>query len=127
MIYFNNGKDNNIVAGIVTCGGLCPGLNNVIQSIVYTLYFRYGVTKCLGFRYGYEGMNPSVASPPLWLTVKPNQIKDSMGFEEFPVKDIHHFGGTILGSSRGPQPIESMVEYLCKLQVKMLFTIGGDG
>ena len=32
-------------AAIVTCGGLCPGINDVIRSIVGTLEEGYGVSK----------------------------------------------------------------------------------
>lgn len=100
--------------GIVTCGGLCPGLNDVIRSIVLSLHFHYGVRTIYGFRYGYEGLSPEYKHPPLELTVAG-------------VADIHQKGGTILGSSRGAQNIEEMVATLVQYQVGVLFTIGGDG
>lgn len=43
-------------AGIVTCGGLCPGLNNVIRSLFLELHHAYGVKEVLGFRGGYQGL-----------------------------------------------------------------------
>lgn len=101
------------VAGIVTCGGLCPGLNNVIRALVLGLHHRYGVRKIYGFRYGYEGLTPGGA-PPMELTI------DN-------VKLIHEFGGTILGTSRGPQDLDVMADYLRALKVNVLFAVGGDG
>ncbi|KAI8928817.1 diphosphate--fructose-6-phosphate 1-phosphotransferase [Entophlyctis helioformis] len=106
-------KPENVVAGIVTCGGLCPALNNVIRSIVNTLTYRYGASRVIGFKFGYEGLNPDLSSI---IELTPHSVRD-----------IHQFGGTILGSSRGPQPIGVMVDYMVKLGVNMLFTIGGDG
>ncbi len=100
--------------GVVTCGGLCPGLNDVIRSITLTLRVHYGVKKILGFRYGYWGITDKAPEPPLELTEKS-------------VEDIHQFGGTILGSSRGPQDSGEIIDTLVKNKVNILFTIGGDG
>ncbi|KAI9224823.1 phosphofructokinase domain-containing protein [Blastocladiella britannica] len=107
-------QPNEVVAGIVTCGGLCPGLNNVIRALVCSLHFRYHVKSVLGFRYGYEGLNPTYGHMPMVLT--PGDVKDA-----------HRFGGSLLGTSRGPQDINVMVDYLVSLGVTMLFTVGGDG
>jgi 6-phosphofructokinase 1 len=101
-------------AGIVTCGGLCPGLNNVIRAVVLSLYHHYGVKTVYGFRYGYEGLSRRYGHGPLALTPAV-------------VNDIHELGGTILGSSRGPQEPVDMVDTLERMQVGILFTIGGDG
>ncbi len=101
-------------AAIVTCGGLCPGLNNVIRSAFLELHHNYGVPEMLGLRYGYAGLNPAVGEPPLRLTP---EIVD----------DIHEDGGTILGSSRGPQPSEVMVDFLAQAGINVLFCVGGDG
>jgi len=100
--------------GIVTCGGLCPGLNDVIRAIVLSLYHHYGVRKVFGFRYGFEGLNPSYYHTPLDLT------PDSVG-------GIHQKGGSVLGSSRGPQDPKIMVDTLVQLGIGILFVIGGDG
>jgi 6-phosphofructokinase 1 len=100
--------------GIVTCGGLCPGLNNVIRGLVLELYKSYGVEDILGFRYGYEGLVEGRGQPPLQLTPEN-------------VSDIHHEGGTVLGTSRGNQDPRLMVDRLEKLGVGVLFVIGGDG
>jgi 6-phosphofructokinase 1 len=100
--------------GIVTCGGLCPGLNDVIRAIVMSLHYHYGVKTILGFRYGYEGLSSSYNHLPLNLTPEN-------------VNDIHQMGGTILGSSRGPQDSTDMVDTLVDRDVSILFTIGGDG
>ncbi len=110
-IYFNPG---DVRAGIVTCGGLCPGLNNVIRGLTMTLYYGYGVRSILGFHYGYAGLNHDVGHPVTELT------------PEF-VRDIHLTGGTILGTSRGPQDPAVMIKTLERLHVSLLFTIGGDG
>ena len=101
-------------AGIVTCGGLCPGLNNVIRSLFLELHYGYGVAEVLGFRGGYSGLDPARGAEPVVLT---HQLVDG----------IHKKGGTILGSSRGPVDIAAAVDNLIKLGVNMLFTLGGDG
>ena len=110
-LFFDPSK---IACGIVTCGGLCPGLNDVIRSIVLSLYHHYGVKKVYGFRYGYEGLVQKIGHKPLELT------PDS-------VNRIHEMGGTVLGSSRGPQDPAEMVKTLADLKVGILFAIGGDG
>ncbi|MBD0852304.1 ATP-dependent 6-phosphofructokinase [Maribacter arenosus] len=110
-IYFNVKKTK---AAIVTCGGLCPGINNVIRSLVMGLTYFYGVKEILGVRYGFEGLNPAYGHGFVDLT------------PAF-VKDIHQFGGTILGSSRGGQDVGVMVDTLYENGVDLLFTIGGDG
>ena len=101
-------------AGIVTCGGLGPGLNNVIRSLFLELYHEYGVKDVLGFRDGYQGLDPSRAAEPLPLTC------------EF-VEDIHREGGTVLGTSRGPVDPAIAIDNLIARHIHLLFTIGGDG
>lgn len=101
-------------AGIVTCGGLCPGLNDVIRSLFLELHHAYGVKEVLGFRGGYQGLDPSRGAEPVVLT------------PEF-VDDIHKAGGTVLGTSRGPVDTSIAVDNLVRRQVNILFTIGGDG
>jgi len=110
-IYFDPSK---LKCGIVTCGGLCPGVNDVIRAIVLGLFYHYGVETVFGFRYGYEGLTYRHGHVPLEL--KPDIVGD-----------IHKKGGTILGSSRGPQDISDMVDTLERMNVRVLFTIGGDG
>jgi len=110
-IYFDPSK---LTAGIVTCGGLCPGLNNVIRGLTMTLHHGYRVKRILGFRYGYKGLTPDATHQPIELT--PDAVKD-----------IHGRGGTVLGSSRGPQDAGVIVENLERLGVRLLFTVGGDG
>jgi 6-phosphofructokinase 1 len=104
----------NLACGIVTCGGLCPGLNNVIRAIVMSLHHHYGVKRIYGFPYGYEGLAPTFAHKPVELTPEA-------------VVNIDEMGGTILGSSRGNQDICGMVDTLEKMRISILFTIGGDG
>src|SRR5271168_3745712 len=110
-IYFNPGT---LRCGIVTCGGLCPGLNDVIRSIVFCLHEKYGVPTVYGFRFGYEGLADRNGLAPIELTTRR-------------VGQIHEVGGTVLGSSRGPQPADEMVDTLERLGIQLLFTIGGDG
>lgn len=110
-IYFDPSK---LKCGIVTCGGLCPGLNDVIRAIVMSLFHHYGVRTVFGFRYGYEGLSYRYGDAPLELT-------------PMEVADIHEKGGTILGSSRGDQDVSDMVDTLERMNVGILFAIGGDG
>jgi 6-phosphofructokinase 1 len=110
-IYFDPSK---LKCGIVTCGGLCPGLNDVIRAIVMSLHYHYGVRTIYGFRFGYAGLAPQCGHTPLELTPQM-------------VVDIHQKGGTILGSSRGPQDPQEMVDTLDRMNVRLLFAIGGDG
>lgn len=110
-LYFSPG---HVHAGIVTCGGLCPGLNNVIRSIVRTLWYQYGVRRITGIRNGYCGFLHKYNLPIMELN--PDVVDD-----------IHHMGGTILGSSRGGGDIEEIVDSIERLNLNMLFTIGGDG
>jgi 6-phosphofructokinase 1 len=107
-------EPRHFTAGILTCGGLCPGLNNVVRSIVLCLWYAYGVRRILGFRYGYAGLAaPSVHEP---LALVPPLVEQ-----------LHLHGGTLLGSSRGHQDIGAMVDTLVRLGVSTLFVIGGDG
>src|ERR1700751_3549818 len=110
-IYFDPAKTS---AAIVTCGGLCPGLNDIIRGVVMELSHRDGVTRIFGLRYGYEGLIPRAGHVPLLL--RPESVST-----------IHTFGGTILGSSRGPQEPVEMVDHLEELGLDLLFVVGGDG
>jgi 6-phosphofructokinase 1 len=98
----------------VTCGGLCPGINDVIRSVTMALFYRYGVKNILGIPYGLRGLNPMFGHQPMELT------------PDF-VKDITCIGGSILSTSRGPQDISVMVDYLECMNVNILFCVGGDG
>ncbi|RKY09744.1 MAG: ATP-dependent 6-phosphofructokinase [Planctomycetota bacterium] len=111
-IYFNPA---DVCAAIVTCGGLCPGLNDVIRAIVMCLWYRYGVKNIVGFRYGYRGFFSEFNLAPINLAPAA-------------VTDIHRRGGTILGSSRGyGGRAERIVDTLERMNINILFTIGGDG
>ncbi len=105
---------NETRAGIVTAGGLCPGLNNVIKGLVEVLAFDYGIKTIYGFRYGYAGLIPEFNYEPFLLT--PDTVDT-----------IHEQGGTVLGSSRGQQDTERMVDTLERMGINVLFAIGGDG
>lgn len=110
-IFFEPAKTT---CAIVTCGGLCPGLNDVIRAIVMQAHEVYGVRRVLGLRYGYEGLNPAYGHQPLDLT--PDNVAT-----------IHNFGGTILGTSRGKQDVSTMVDSLVTMGIDILLVIGGDG
>jgi 6-phosphofructokinase 1 len=110
-IFFDPGKTT---CAIVTCGGLCPGLNDVIRSIVMQAHDVYGIRRVLGLRYGYESLNPACGHQPMDLTPAS-------------VAEIHRFGGTILGSSRGGQDVGVMVDSLARMEIDILFVVGGDG
>lgn len=100
-------------AAIVTCGGLCPGLNNVIRSAFLELHHNYGVREVLGIRHGYQGLTFQ-AEPPLFLTPEL-------------VDHIHRDGGTLLSSSRGKQNVGEMVDFLVQRGIHLLLCVGGDG
>jgi 6-phosphofructokinase 1 len=100
--------------GIVTAGGLCPGLNHVIKGLVEILTFDYGIKTIYGIRFGYAGLAPSCGFEPLML-------------DPDVVDTIHERGGTILGSSRGQQDVGVMVDTLSRMNINLLFCIGGDG
>lgn len=110
-IYFDPGQTT---CAIVTCGGLCPGFNDVIRAIVMQAYYRYGVRRIYGIPYGFEGLIPEYGHAIVNLTPEA-------------VANIHEFGGTWLGTSRGPQDVLRMVDRLQELGVNVLFVIGGDG
>ncbi|MBT3236505.1 MAG: ATP-dependent 6-phosphofructokinase [Bdellovibrionales bacterium] len=110
-IFFDSSKIN---VGIVTCGGLCPGLNDVIRSLCYSCLDTYNVKNVYGFRYGYQGLTNEFNHTAIRLDASTVDI-------------IHEHGGTILGSSRGEQSIEDMVDTLVKFNISILFVIGGDG
>ena len=99
---------------IVTCGGLCPGLNTVVKNLVEILESRYGVEKIYGIKGGYRGFTSVGWDAPLELTADC-------------VKDIHREGGTLLGTSRGGFDAEKIVEWLRAKRVNQLYVIGGDG
>lgn len=110
-IYFDPFKAK---AAVVTCGGLCPGLNDVIRAIVMEGYHGYKMAGVLGIPFGLEGFIPKYHYRNVELT--PDKVRD-----------IHLFGGTTLGSSRGPQDPAAIVDTLERSNVSMLFIIGGDG
>ncbi len=110
-IYFDPSK---LKCAVTTCGGLCPGLNNIIRSIVLELHYIYGVKHIYGFPYGLQGFIPEYRHEVVELS--PERVVN-----------IHEMGGTILGSSRGPQDIEAIVDCLERMNIGILFMIGGDG
>jgi 6-phosphofructokinase 1 len=98
---------------IITCGGLCPGINTVVRALVLHSYERYGVRSIVGGRYGYHGLGKNRAP---FMALSPEVVKD-----------IHDVGGTILGTSRGSPPVGEIVDCLVSEGIQILFAIGGDG
>lgn len=111
QIYF---RPSQTRAAIVTCGGICPGLNNVIRAVLLELEMRYGVRDTIGVRYGYAGMDPANGFEPIPLNAEM-------------VEDIHRNGGTILGTSRGPVDPHIALDWLAERRIDILFCVGGDG
>ena len=107
-------EPSKVQAAVVTCGGLCPGINTVVRTLVMELYYRYGVRSILGIRYGYRGFIPKYGYDPVTLT--PDLVKG-----------IHEIGGSFLSSSRGEQDTGEVVDFLQQKGISLLFTIGGDG
>jgi 6-phosphofructokinase 1 len=110
-IFFDTEK---LRCAVVTCGGLCPGINNVVRGLVLELTGSYGVSEIVGFRYGYKGLVGDLAREPVRL-------------DRAFVNDIHNEGGTALGTSRGQQDPREMVATLERLGISLLFVVGGDG
>lgn len=110
-IFFDPSK---LRCALVTCGGLCPGLNDIIRSIVLELHWGYGVRNIYGIRYGLQGFIPQFGH-------------DVIDLSPDAVVNIHERGGSVLGSSRGPQDIAEIVDCLERMNVGILFMIGGDG
>ncbi|WP_462324209.1 ATP-dependent 6-phosphofructokinase [Desulfoplanes sp.] len=110
-VYFDPPKTK---CGLVTCGGLCPGLNDVIRSIVMEAHHHYNVAATIGIRYGLQGFIPEYGHDIMELTPEN-------------VTAVHEFGGTMLASSRGPQSPEEIVDALERMNINILFMIGGDG
>jgi 6-phosphofructokinase 1 len=111
LIYFNPATTR---AGIVTCGGMSPGLNNVIRALFLELHFHYGVPEVIGFRYGYRGLNPAHGLEP--IVISPEVVRT-----------IHNDGGSVLGCSRGAEDVGVMVDRLQEMRIDVLFCVGGDG
>lgn len=110
-IFFN---PKQVRAAVVTCGGLCPGINSVIRALVLQLTHRYGCKEIIGYKFGYQGLGKNVNDR--FEILMPSNVSD-----------IHHKGGTILKTSRGTPPVNEIVDTLQNDKVDMLFTIGGDG
>jgi 6-phosphofructokinase 1 len=110
-IFFDPSK---LKCALVSCGGLCPGLNDIIRSIVLELHYGYGVRNIIGIRYGLQGFIPRYGHDLIDLTPRT-------------VVNIHDRGGTVLGSSRGPQDIDEIIDSLERMNIGLLFMIGGDG
>ena len=110
-IYFDPSK---LRCGLVTCGGLCPGLNDIIRAIVLELHYRYGVKNIYGINYGLQGFIPKYGH-------------DIIDLSPAYVEPILNMGGSVLGSSRGPQDIGEVVDSVERMNIGILVMIGGDG
>lgn len=107
-VYF---KSEEVRACIVTCGGLCPGINTVIREIVCSLNYTYGVDDILGIVGGYRGF---YSKNTIQLTPKV-------------VNDIHKKGGTFLQTSRGGSDTSKIVDNIQDRGINQVYIIGGDG
>jgi len=111
QIFFDPSK---LKCALVTCGGLCPGINDIIRSIVLELHYAYGVQHIFGIRYGLQGFIAKYGH-------------DLVDLSPESVVNIHDRGGTVLGSSRGPQDVDEIIDSLERMNIGLLFMIGGDG
>ncbi|MEE4262452.1 MAG: ATP-dependent 6-phosphofructokinase [Desulfobacteraceae bacterium] len=111
QIFFDPSK---LRCALVTCGGLCPGINDIIRSIVLELHYAYGVQHIFGIRYGLQGFIAKYGH-------------DLVDLSPESVVNIHDRGGTVLGSSRGPQDVDEIIDSLERMNIGLLFMIGGDG
>jgi 6-phosphofructokinase 1 len=111
QIFFDPSK---LRCALVTCGGLCPGINDIIRSIVLELHYAYGVQHIFGIRYGLQGFIAKYGHDLVELSPES-------------VVNIHDRGGTVLGSSRGPQDVDEIIDSLERMNIGLLFMIGGDG
>jgi 6-phosphofructokinase 1 len=110
-IYFDPSK---VKCAIATCGGLCPGLNDIIRAVVLELFHNYNAKNIYGIKHGLEGFIPEYGHELIDLNPQT-------------VSGIQDTGGTILGSSRGAQDIAMVVDCLERINIGILFMVGGDG
>ncbi|ERN19125.1 hypothetical protein AMTRI_Chr10g7890 [Amborella trichopoda] len=101
----------NVKAAIVTCGGLCPGLNTVIRELVVGLWDLYGVREIFGVMSGYRG----------FCTCELLRLNPKTGH------DWHKRGGTVLQTSRGGFDLERIVHSIEANGFNQVYIIGGDG
>ncbi|TKW16660.1 hypothetical protein SEVIR_5G313700v4 [Setaria viridis] len=107
-VYF---ESEEVKACIVTCGGLCPGLNTVIRELVCGLSHMYNVNDVFGIQNGYKGFYSSN-----YLSMIPKSVND-----------IHKRGGTVLGTSRGGHDTKKIVDNIQDRGINQVYIIGGDG
>lgn len=125
-LYFN---PTEVRAAVLTCGGLCPGLNNVIREVVETLWHGYGVRTIYGLRYGFWGFHTTDAHAgagapphgPQCPAPEPLMLTPEL------VASIHQKGGTFLGSDRGGHDIAVILAFLRARGVNQVYVVGGDG
>ena len=110
-LYF---EPSGVRAAIVTCGGLCPGLNNILREVTKSLLNLYSAKSVLGVCGGYWGFREDARFAPVELT---HEV----------VRGIHHQGGTILGSARGGFDLEQVLAFCRRHRVSQLYIVGGDG
>uniref|UniRef100_A0A7S1RYX3 Phosphofructokinase domain-containing protein n=1 Tax=Alexandrium catenella TaxID=2925 RepID=A0A7S1RYX3_ALECA len=105
---------SEVRAAVVTCGGLCPGLNSIIREVTNTLWHQYDVRHIYGIQAGYNGLSNPEKHKPIQLS--PDKVRD-----------IHMKGGSILKAGRGGFNPEQICDRLERLGINMVFTVGGDG
>lgn len=108
QVYF---KPEEVRACIVTCGGLCPGLNTVIREVVCGLWNQYGVRDIIGMEGGYRGF----------------YARNTIPLNPKVVNDIHKRGGTIIGTSRGGHQTSKIVSSIEDRGINQVYIVGGEG
>lgn len=107
-------ESSKVKAAMVTCGGLCPGLNSIIREVTNALWYSYGIQDILGMQAGYNGLSDCEKHPPMALN--PDNVRE-----------IHMKGGSILKAGRGGFDAEKICDNFERMGINMLFLIGGDG
>lgn len=116
-IYFNPcGPPDCVRAAIVTCGGLCPGLNTVIRELVVGLWELYGVRQIYGVKAGYRGFYSTTTATGPMIQLNPKLVHD-----------WHKRGGTALETSRGGFDLHKIVDAIQDHGFNQVYIIGGDG
>lgn len=123
-LYFD---PTTVKAAIITCGGLCPGLNNVIRELVETLWQGYGVRTIYGLRFGFWGFHTADALAGAGKTGGADPAEEPILLTPDVVASINGIGGTILGSNRGGHDMDVILAFLRSRGVNQVYIVGGDG
>jgi 6-phosphofructokinase 1 len=132
LCYF---EPHSVVAAVVTCGGLCPGLNNVVREIVLTLHNTYGARRVYGVQKGYWGFHTPDADLSVGAARHPScPSADAPVLTPEGVAGINTQGGTVLGADRGglsassvAADVDVILRFCANRGINQLYVIGGDG